>query len=61
MSNRTVTACWFAGWMSPRKRRSPDLRRQLGALNRKRAEERYSFEALCAAYRELYASMLTLP
>jgi len=47
--------------MSPRKRRSPDLRRQLGALNRKRAEERYSFEALCAAYRELYASMLTLP
>lgn len=39
--------------------RSPDLRRHLGALNRKRAEERYSFEALCAAYRELYESVLT--
>ena len=39
--------------------RSPDLRRHLGDLNRKRAEERYSFEALCAAYRELYASVLT--
>lgn len=39
--------------------RSPGLRRQLGALNRNRAEERYSFEALCAAYRELYTSVLT--
>lgn len=38
--------------------RSPGLRRQLGGLNRKRAEERYSFEALCAAYRELYESVL---
>ncbi|HEX5716893.1 MAG TPA: glycosyltransferase [Thermoanaerobaculia bacterium] len=37
---------------------APDLRRQLGDLNRKRAEERYSFEALCAAYRELYESVL---
>jgi glycosyltransferase involved in cell wall biosynthesis len=37
----------------------PVLRRQLGDLNRKRAEERYSFEALCAAYRNLYASVLT--
>lgn len=39
--------------------RSPDLRRQLGHLNRKRVEERYSFGALCAAYRELYESVLT--
>lgn len=38
--------------------RSPDLRRQLGMLNRKRAEERYSFGALCAEYRELYESVL---
>jgi glycosyltransferase involved in cell wall biosynthesis len=36
----------------------PDLRRQLGDLNRKRVEERYSFEALCSAYRELYESVL---
>src|SRR5688500_14229798 len=36
----------------------PDLRRQLGDLNRKRAEECYSFGALCAAYRELYESVL---
>lgn len=39
--------------------RAPGLRRQLGDLNRKRAEERYSFGALCAAYRELYQSVLT--
>ena len=39
--------------------RMPALRRQLGDLNRKRAEERYSFGALCAAYRELYQSVLT--
>jgi glycosyltransferase involved in cell wall biosynthesis len=38
--------------------RSPKLRRQLGILNRRRVEERYSFEALCAAYRELYESVL---
>ena len=37
----------------------PILRRQLGDLNRERAEERYSFGALCAAYRELYQSVLT--
>jgi L-malate glycosyltransferase len=39
--------------------RAPDLRRQLGVLNRKRAEERYSFGALCAAYRGMYESVLT--
>jgi glycosyltransferase involved in cell wall biosynthesis len=38
--------------------RDPGLRRQLGDLNRKRVEERYSFEALCAAYRDLYESVL---
>jgi glycosyltransferase involved in cell wall biosynthesis len=36
----------------------PALRRQLGGLNRKRADERYSFSALCTAYRELYESVL---
>jgi glycosyltransferase involved in cell wall biosynthesis len=38
--------------------RDPDLRRQLGVLNRKRVEERYSFEAVCAAYRAMYQSVL---
>ena len=38
--------------------RDPGLRRQLGDLNRKQAEERYSFEAMCAAYRGLYESVL---
>jgi glycosyltransferase involved in cell wall biosynthesis len=37
---------------------SPELRRQLGALNRKRAEERYSFATMCAAYRQVYTSFL---
>lgn len=41
--------------------RAPALRRQLGALNRKRTEERYSFEALCARYREVYESVLVSP
>lgn len=38
--------------------RSPDLRRHLGALNRRRTEERYSFESMCAAYLEVYESVL---
>lgn len=38
--------------------RAPELRRQLGALNRKRGEERYSFEAMCAAYRDVYETVL---
>lgn len=38
--------------------RDPGLRGKLGALNRKRVEERYSFEAMCAAYRGLYESAL---
>ncbi len=37
----------------------PGLRRQLGGLNRKRAEERYPFGALCTAYKDLYESVLT--
>jgi len=37
---------------------SPELRRRLGALNRKRAEERYAFETMCAAYRQVYESAL---
>lgn len=40
--------------------RSPDLRRQLGALNRKRVEERYSSKAMCAAYRKVYDSTLAV-
>lgn len=40
--------------------RSPDLRRQLGALNRKRVEERYSADAMCAAYREVYEATLAV-
>ena len=38
--------------------RDPGLRKRLGALNRKRVEERYSFEAMCAAYRGMYESVL---
>jgi glycosyltransferase involved in cell wall biosynthesis len=38
--------------------RDPETRRRLGALNRRRAEERFAFAALCAAYRELYESAL---
>jgi glycosyltransferase involved in cell wall biosynthesis len=38
----------------------PSLRRELGLLNRKRAEERYSFDTMCARYREVYESVLML-
>jgi glycosyltransferase involved in cell wall biosynthesis len=38
--------------------RSPGRRRELGARNRQRVEERYSFAAVCAGYRELYESVL---
>ena len=41
--------------------RDPALRRQLGLLNRKRVEERYSFEAMYAAYRDLYEFVLVSP
>lgn len=39
--------------------RSSGLRRELGALNRKRAEESYSFDAMCAGYREVYESVIS--
>jgi len=38
--------------------RLPRLRQELGALNRMRTEERYSFDVLCASYRTLYESVL---
>lgn len=37
---------------------APDLRRLLGSRNRTRAEERYSFAAMCARYRDVYGSVL---
>ncbi|MBW8873561.1 MAG: glycosyltransferase [Acidobacteria bacterium] len=36
----------------------PGLRQRLGAANRRRAEERYTFDGMCAAYREVYLSAL---
>ena len=41
--------------------RDPGLRGRLGALNRQRVEERYSFDAMSAAYREVYSSVLGAP
>ena len=38
--------------------RDPGLRQRLGAANRRRAEERYTFDGTCAAYREVYLSAL---
>lgn len=38
--------------------RLSDLRRELGAFNRKRAEDRYGFDAMCASYRDLYEAVL---
>jgi glycosyltransferase involved in cell wall biosynthesis len=37
----------------------PAARRRLGAANRRRVEEGFTFEAMCAAYREIYHSALT--
>jgi glycosyltransferase involved in cell wall biosynthesis len=36
----------------------PGLRRRLGDLNRRRAEERFAFAGMCSAYRDVYASAL---
>ena len=36
--------------------RDPETRRRLGDLNRRRAEERFAFAAMCSAYREVYES-----
>jgi glycosyltransferase involved in cell wall biosynthesis len=38
--------------------RNPETRRVLGRLNRRRAEESFAFEAMRAAYREVYLSAL---
>ncbi|HKH48859.1 MAG TPA: glycosyltransferase [Thermoanaerobaculia bacterium] len=39
----------------------PALRQRLGELNRRQAEERFSFETMLAAYREIYHEVLCLP
>jgi glycosyltransferase involved in cell wall biosynthesis len=39
--------------------RDPAARERLGRLNRRRAAERFTFEGMLAAYREVYASALT--
>jgi glycosyltransferase involved in cell wall biosynthesis len=36
----------------------PAMRRRLGAANRRRVEESFTFERMCAAYREVYESAL---
>jgi L-malate glycosyltransferase len=38
--------------------RDPGLRQRLGAANRRRAEGRFGFGGMCAAYREVYESAL---
>ncbi|HYX23117.1 MAG TPA: glycosyltransferase, partial [Thermoanaerobaculia bacterium] len=38
--------------------RDPGLRQRLGAANRRRAEESFTFDGMCAAYREVYLSAL---
>jgi glycosyltransferase involved in cell wall biosynthesis len=40
--------------------RDPEARRGLGRLNRRRAEGSFAFEAMHAAYREVYASALQI-
>lgn len=40
--------------------RDPEARRWLGAINRRRVEERFSFEAMLSAYREIYHEVLCL-
>lgn len=40
--------------------RDPETRRWLGAINRRRVEERFSFEAMLSAYREIYHEVLCL-
>lgn len=41
--------------------RDPETRRRLGALNRRRVEERFSFQGMLSAYREIYHEVLCLP
>ena len=40
--------------------RDPALARRLGRANRRRVEERYGFERMCADYREVYEEALTV-
>lgn len=40
--------------------RDPETRRWLGAINRRRVEERFSFEAMLSAYRAIYHEVLCL-
>jgi len=40
--------------------RAPETRRCLGALNRRRAVERFAFERMCGSYREVYDSTLQI-
>ena len=41
--------------------RDSGTRHRLGDLNRRRAEERFSFESMLSAYREIYHEVLCLP
>lgn len=41
--------------------RDPGARQRLGELNRRRVEERFSFQTMLAAYREIYHEVLCLP
>jgi glycosyltransferase involved in cell wall biosynthesis len=38
--------------------RDAHKRRELGASNRRRAEERYSFDAMLRAYRDIYQAVV---
>lgn len=40
--------------------RSPETRRRLGELNRRRVEISYTFEVMCASYREIYRCALAV-
>jgi glycosyltransferase involved in cell wall biosynthesis len=41
--------------------RDRGMRQRLGAVNRRQAEERFSFQTMLAAYREIYHEVLCLP
>jgi glycosyltransferase involved in cell wall biosynthesis len=41
--------------------RDPAARRRLGAANRRRVAESYTFETMCTAYREVYELALASP
>lgn len=56
----TATAAALGGRLAELAR-DPESRWRLGALNRRRVEERFSFEAMLASYREIYHEVLCLP